>query len=58
MENREPTLQHYPTTAELYAFERAARQARAAAMARLARRAVSNVKKLFSSGEAKGLRHA
>jgi hypothetical protein len=58
MKNREPKLQHfssYPTTAELYALERAAKAARAVALARLARAAVTSVKNFFS---VKGLRHA
>ena len=56
MKNRELRLMPYPTTAELYALERAARAERAAEMARLVRAAVSNVRKLFSAP--KGLRHA
>ncbi len=55
MENRELQLT-YPTTAELYALERAARAARAAEFARVFRALVRNVKSLFSAP--KGLRHA
>ena len=59
MENRELKLHHYPTTAELYALERAAKAARAAEMARLASAAVEGVKRLFAhSGHMKGLKHA
>ena len=56
MKNRELQLMPYPTTAELYALERAARAERAAEMARLLRTALSSVTKLFSAP--KGLRHA
>ncbi|HYL89407.1 MAG TPA: hypothetical protein VEU32_11685 [Burkholderiales bacterium] len=56
MKNRELRLMSYPTTAELYALERAARAERTAQMARLLRAAVSDVRKLFSAP--KGLRHA
>jgi hypothetical protein len=55
MKNRELRLQNYPSTAELYALERAAKAARAAEMARLARAAVTSVKNFF---DVKGLRHA
>ena len=60
MKNRELELIPYPTSAELYAVERAARLERAREMARLLRAAVSNVRSLFSAPEAKnqGLRHA
>jgi hypothetical protein len=47
MKNRELELQHYPTTAELYALERAAKAARSAEMARLVRAAFAGVKGVF-----------
>jgi hypothetical protein len=60
MKNPLPT--HYPTAAELYAFEREARRLRAAEMARLARAGVDAVRSLFArpitARNAKGLRHA
>jgi hypothetical protein len=55
MKNRDLQLNPYPTSAELYAFERAAKTARAREMVRLASSAVARVKNLF---ETKGLRHA
>jgi hypothetical protein len=62
MKNRDLPLNPYPTTAELYALERAAHAARAAEMARLVRAAVRGVKTLFTAPEAskelKGLKHA
>ena len=58
MKNRELELQHYPTTAELYAFERAAKAARAAELARLAGAAVNRMKALFTEQDVKGLKHA
>ena len=58
MKNRELQLQHYPTTAELYAFERAAKAARTAELARLAGAAVKRIKSLFAEQDAKGLKHA
>jgi len=54
-------LKHYPTSAELYALERAAKEARAAEMARLFRAAFDGVKNLFTaagSTKTKGLQHA
>ena len=58
MKNRELRLQ-YPTAAELYALERAARAARGAQLARLLGAAVNGVKSLFASaGEMKGVKHA
>jgi hypothetical protein len=59
MKNREPQLQYrYPTTAELYALERAAKAARAAEMARLAGIAENRLKSLFTAQDSKGLKHA
>jgi hypothetical protein len=58
MKNRELQLQHYPTTAELYAFERAAKAARAAELARLGAVAMKRIKSLFAEQDAKGLKHA
>ena len=60
MKNRDPQLKPYPTTAELYALERAAQAARAAEMARFIRIAVAKVKNLFSAlhGNNEGLHHA
>jgi hypothetical protein len=55
MENRDLQLNPYPTSAELYALERAAKAARAREMVRLTRSAVARVKSLF---ETKGLSHA
>jgi hypothetical protein len=46
MKNRELKLQQ-PTTAELYAVERAAKAARSAEMARLMRAAFAGVKGVF-----------
>ena len=46
MENRYP---HYPTTAELYAFEREARRLRAEEMARLIRAATDAVRSVFGT---------
>jgi hypothetical protein len=52
-------LKRYPSVEELYALERAAREARAAEMARLLGRAFEAVRRLFESkGQTKGLRHA
>ena len=51
MKNRELELQHYPTTAELYALERAANAARAAEVARLVTAAARSVKSLFAPTE-------
>jgi hypothetical protein len=57
MKNRE--LQYrYPTPAELYAVERAAKAARAAEVARLAGIAVNRLKSLFTAQHSKGLKHA
>ena len=63
MKNRELKLQHYPTTAELYAFVRAAKAARAAEMARLVRAAARSLIRqmqslLADTGETRGLKHA
>jgi|1185.fasta_scaffold469898_2 hypothetical protein len=59
MKNRELELQHYPTSAELYALERAAKAARGAELARLVSAAIDNVKSLFATtGEMKGVNHA
>jgi len=61
MKNRDLELKHYPTPAELYALERAAKAARSAEIARLIRAAVSGVTTLFSAAEktkTKGLQHA
>ena len=59
MKNRELKLHPYPTTAELYALERAAKAARSAEMARLVRAAAHGVKSLFAATrEPKGLKHA
>ncbi len=60
MKNRDLELKHYPTPAELYALERAAKQARAAEIARLFRVAFGGVKTLFSAAgsKTKGLQHA
>jgi hypothetical protein len=61
MKNRDLELKHYPTPAELYALERAAKEARAVEIARLVDVALGGVKKLFSgAGKArtKGLQHA
>jgi hypothetical protein len=55
MENRDLQLNPYPTSAELYALERAAKAARAREMVRLTRSAVARLKSLF---ETKGLSHA
>ena len=58
MKNREPRLK-LPTTAELYALERAAKKARAAEVARLLSSAARSAKSLFAaSGERKELTHA
>jgi len=52
----------YPTSEELYAFEREARRLRAAEMARLFRAGANAVRSLFArtvaARNAKGLRHA
>jgi hypothetical protein len=48
---------HYPTTAELYAFEREARRLRAEEMARLIR-AGSNAVRSFFKTRVKRLQHA
>lgn len=57
MRNRD--LNHYPTPAELYALERAARSARAAELARLLKAGLASVKGLLASRNVtKGLRHA
>jgi hypothetical protein len=57
MENQ--GLKRYPSVEELYALEGAAREARAAEMARLFGRAFEAVRRLFEpKGQAKGLRHA
>lgn len=52
----------YPTSEELYAFEREARRLRAAEMARLFRAGADKVRAIFkrtvSVRNAKGLRHA
>ena len=58
MKNRELELQHYPTTAELYAFERAARAARAAELARLGAAFVKRIRSLFAEQDVKGVEHA
>ena len=59
MRNRDLNLKHYPTPAELYALERAARTARALELARLLKAGLASVKGLFaSSNVTKGLRHA
>jgi hypothetical protein len=58
MKNREVQLQPYPTTAELYAFERAAKAARAGELARLGAAAVTRIKSLFAVQDVKGLKHA
>ena len=58
MKNRDLQLKPYPTTAELYALERAAREARAAEVARLLTAAVDGVKGLFATSAQKGLKHA
>lgn len=62
MRNRDLERKHYPTTAALYALERAAKEARAAEIARLVRAGMSRVKTLFSAVETtkttKGLQHA
>ena len=55
--NLQPQIAGAPTTAELYALERAANAARAAEMVRLARAAANGVKALFAPTE-KGLKHA
>jgi hypothetical protein len=60
MENRDQI--RYPTSAELYAFEREARRLRAAEVARLLRAGAEKVRAIFkrtgSVRHAKGLRHA
>ena len=59
MRNRDLNLDRYPTPAELYALERAARIARAAEVARLLKKGLASVKGLFASrNDTKGLRHA
>jgi len=59
MENRGLKLQDYPTTAELYAVECAAKAARSAELARLVTAAARSVKSLFAPTEhTKGLKHA
>ena len=59
MRNRDLRLNRYPTSAELYALERAARSARAAELARLLKAGLASVKGLFASrNDTKGLRHA
>ena len=60
MKNRDLELTHYPTPAELYALERAAKEARATEIARLFRVAFDGVKTLFSATETKtkGIQHA
>jgi hypothetical protein len=47
MKNRELKLNRYPTTAELYALEQAAKAARAAEMARVLRVAFAGLKGVF-----------
>ena len=58
MKNRDLQLKPYPTTAELYALERAAREARATEMARLLSAAFDRVKSFFATPAEKGLKHA
>lgn len=58
MKNRDLQLKPYPTTAELYALERAARQARATETVRLLSAAFDRVKSLFATSAEKGLKHA
>jgi hypothetical protein len=48
---------HYPTTAELYAFEREARRLRAEEVARLIRAGFNAVRSLFKT-RVKRLQHA
>ena len=55
MKNRELKPYRYPTTEELYAYERAARAARAQEMGRLVRSAFARLAQLFA---VKGVRHA
>jgi hypothetical protein len=58
MENRELKLDRYPSAEELYALERAARAARAQAMAKQLHAGVAAVKRFFARDNTKGLRHA
>ena len=57
MENRDLNWNRYPTQEELYALERAARVARATAIARVVDAAIARVKHLLRP-TTKGLRHA